>query len=193
MSSGIRPGLPDPRQSRHSAKPWSGTDGFSGSLRRWESRWNTGPKLGWGGGCHCGGDTGQEAVVLRPKVLKHRIGAGRPHAHQTTGKRGGYCGCGRVSLGAPSPAAHRDSAAFTLRSRRVSFVESSAWSPVTPSWRPSCGFPHPRVADGPGTPGTRVCATEDGSRCWLRVWTDPGSHWRWSGEKPGSMVALLFV
>lgn len=51
MSSGIRPGLPDPRQSRHSAKPWSGTDGFSGSLRRWESRWNTEPKLGWGGGC----------------------------------------------------------------------------------------------------------------------------------------------
>lgn len=26
-------------------------------------------------------------MVLRPKVLKHRISAGRPHAHQTTGKR----------------------------------------------------------------------------------------------------------
>ena len=49
-----------------------------------------GAKTGVGGAAaHCGGGTGQEAVVLGPKVVKHRIGAGRPHAHQTTGKRGG--------------------------------------------------------------------------------------------------------
>ena len=46
-----------------------------------------GAKTGGGAGCPRQRDTGEARVALRPKVLKPRISAGRPHAHQTTGKR----------------------------------------------------------------------------------------------------------
>lgn len=60
------------------------------------------PGVGAGGGC--------PRLWGRPKLLKRRGGAGRPHARQTAGEGAGRRSPGRGSLGAPSPTAHRDPA-----------------------------------------------------------------------------------
>lgn len=113
----------------------------------------------------------------RPKLLKRRGCAGRLHTRQTAGEGAGRRSPGRGSLGAPPPhRPPRPSRRSPCGAGAPALVD--AWSPVTR--RPPCrgcvpvaGLPHPRVADGPGTPGTRVGAGEDSSRCWLRVKPGP--------------------
>lgn len=110
----------------------------------------------------------------RPKLLKRCGGARTPVRPQERALDGAALAEGR--WGRPPARPPRPSRRSPCGAGAPALVD--AWSPVTR--RPPCrgcvpvaGLPHPRVADGPGTPGTRVGAGEDSSRCWLRVKPGP--------------------
>lgn len=131
-------------------------------------------------------------MVLRPKVVKHRMGAGRPHAIRPQEREVGSAGVAECSRGA-----------LTRRPPRLGGVHSAEQAGVLggiPRSEPcDSATALPRVRPGDRRAGALIPASPTGlgrrgHGCVLRrtargvgsVWTGPGSHWRWSGEKPGS-------